>query len=306
MTWNHIGVDISKDWLDICDPRRGERRIANAPEAIRGWLGGLDGTDLVVMEATSRCDRFLRAESEALGVAFTRVNPLHSWHHAQSCNLAKTDRVDAQMLARFGAERQLEPDPPSDPARAELGLLAQRRDQILRMQTQEKNRLAETELVLIRRDIRASLRTLAGRLARIEAAIRAHLTAHPELSAQADLLCTIPGIGQVTAVELLAHLPQLGRLDRRAIAKLGGVAPRSNESGRHKGRRTLFPGRRHIRKALYMAALSGMRHPALFGGAATRLRAKGKPGKVIAMALARKILTIANAILKTGKPFRPA
>ena len=129
-------------------------------------------------------------------------------------------------------------------------------------------------------------------------------TPPPQLAEQAGLLRSIPGIGQITAVELLAHLPQLGALDRRSVASLGGLAPKARESGKYRGKRRLGPGRWHIRSALYMAALSGLRHPTHFGGMAQRMRAAGKPGKVIAIAIARKILTIANAILRSGKPFQ--
>jgi len=304
MARNYIGVDISKDWLDICDPRRGETRIDNTAPALRRWLQGLDQGGFLILEATSRCDKLLRAQAAAAGVGYARLNPLHSWYYAQSHNLAKTDRVDARMLARLGAERQPEPTPETDPARAELGLLNQRRDQLLRMRTQEKNRLGDTAHPLLVKDIQASLKALARRIAQIEAAIRDHLGRNPELDTQARLLCTIPGVGRVTAVEILAHLPQLGRIDRRGIAQLGGLAPRAKDSGQRKGQRRLAPGRRHVRKALYMAALSGLRHPDLFGGLARRMRAAGKAGKVIAIAIARKILTIANAIIRTGEPFR--
>lgn len=303
MPRNHIGVDISKNWLDIHDPQRGEQHIDNLAGAIAEWLGELSGEDFLVMEATSRCDAPLRRAAEAAGIPFARINPLHGWHHAQSRNLPKTDRVDARMLADFGLRQQPGPTPPAEPARVALGQLSQRRDQLVRMQVQEKNRLADAELPLLKKDIRASLRSVARRIASIEAAIAAHLEEHPALAGDAALLCTIPCIKPVTAVELLAHLPQLGQLDRRAIAKLGGLAPKSSDSGRHQGKRRLFPGRRHVRGALYMPALVGLRHPHLFGGFATRLRAANKPGKVIVMALARKILTIANAILRTRQPY---
>ena len=303
MTRNYIGVDISKDWLDIHDPERGEQRIDNLAGAIAAWLGGLSGEDFLVMEATSRCDSALRAAAEAAGIAFARINPLHGWHYAQSRNLAKTDRVDAWMLADFGARQQPEPTPPADPARVGLGQLAQRRDQLVRMQVQEKNRLDEVDQKAVRQDIHAMLRSIARRIARIEAAIAEHLEAHPALGRDVELLCTIPCIKPVTAVELLAHMPELGQLDRRAIAKLGGLAPRAKDSGRRKGRRHLFPGRRHIRGALFMPALAGLRHPHLFNGFGARLKARNKAGRVIVIALARKILTVANAIMKSRKPY---
>ena len=111
MTRNYIGVDIAKDWLDIHDPRRGEARIDNAAPALRRWLSKLDEDAFLVLEATSRCDTLLRGQAARAAVRYARVNPLHSWHYAQSLNLAKTDRVDARMLARFGAERQPAPTP---------------------------------------------------------------------------------------------------------------------------------------------------------------------------------------------------
>lgn len=304
MAWNYIGVDLSREHIDICDPRRGEARCANTPATIKKFIASLGDTDFLVFEATSGCDRPLMDEGERAGIAFTRLNPSHSWHFSRSLNLAKTDRVDARMLARLGAERQPEPDAPRDRARTELADLARRRDQLIRMQTQESNRLSECTHPVARRDITASLKTLATRLKRIGEAIDAHLNAHTQLHRHAELLRTIPGVGERTAVELLAHLPELGQCDRRAVASLGGLAPRARDSGKYRGKRFLGDGRRHIRKALYMAALSALRHPHLFGGQVTRMRENGKPGKVIVIAIARKMLVTANAILRSETPFK--
>ncbi|MGL4238141.1 IS110 family transposase [Tabrizicola sp.] len=306
MTQTHIGVDISKDMLDIFDPRCGHRRIANTTAGIRRWLCGIGTDSFLVFEATSRCDKHLVAGAAAAKIPFVRINPLHGWHFAQSLNLPKTDRIDARMLARFGAERYPEPTLPADPARSDLAALSQRRDQLKRMETQEKNRLQDTSLAILQRDLRASLKALAVRITRIDALIRDHLRAHPQLAGQAKLLRSIPGIGPVTAVEMLAHLPQLGTVDRRSIASLGGLAPKARESGKFKGKRVLGPGRRHVRRCLYMAALAALRHPHLFGNAAARMRVAGKPGKVIVIAIARKIITIANAVLRDQTPFATA
>jgi transposase len=306
MTRNPIGVDLSKDVLDICDPRRGESRIPNTVEAIAGWLAGLGPDDLVVYEATSACDRPLRLALRKASHAGVRVNPLHAWHFSRSLNRAKTDRLDAAMLARFGAERQLEPDPDADPEREALRALVQRRDQLKRMATQEKNRLSACALPLVAGDIRAELAGLARRVARIEAAIAGHLARHPALGAAERLPRSIPGFGAVTTMTLIAHLAELGAVDRRAIASLGGLAPRAHESGRYRGRRFLGEGRRHVRRALYMAALSALRHPGFLAAFVAKMKAAGKPGKVILMAVARRLLVIANAILRTGVPFRAA
>lgn len=305
MTRNHIGVDLSKDVLDVFDPCRGETRIVNAPKAIARWVARLGPEDFVVFEATSGCDQPVRAVLEAAGRDFVRLNPLHAWHFARSLNLAKTDRVDARMLARLGAERQPDPDPGSDPARAELRALSQRRDQLKRMQTQEKNRLSAASLPVVARDIRAELANLARRLARIESAIAEHIARHPALSEDARLLRAIPGIGPVATTEILAHLPEAGHVDRRECASLAGLAPRAHESGKSKGRRSLGDGRRHLRRALYMAALSALRHDGFLSGFVARMKADGKPSKVILMAVARRLLVIANAILRSRIPFQP-
>lgn len=304
MTRNHIGVDLSKDFLDICDPRRGEARVANEPKAIAAWMTGLGADDVIVYEATSRCDRPLRLALRAAGHPGVRLNPLHAWHFARSLNRAKTDRLDAAMLARLGAERQPAPDAQLDPAREELRALVQRRDQLKRMEVQERNRLSACTLPLVVKDIRAELANLARRLGRIEKAIADHLARHPELAAADRLLRSIPGFGAVTAMTLIAHLPELGQVDRRAIASLGGLAPRAHDTGRHRGKRFLGEGRRHVRRTLYMASMSALRHPGFLADFVVKTKAAGKPGKVILMAVARRLLTIANAILRSGVPFQ--
>jgi transposase len=259
MPRNHIGVDLSKDALDLCDPLRGEARIANEPRAIAAWIAGLGPDDVVVYEATSGCDGPLRAALDAAGQPGTRLNPLHAWHFARSLNRAKTDRLDAATLARLGAERQPAPDAPLDPAREELRDLVGRRDQLMRMNVQEKNRLARVRHPAVAADIRDVLATLAARLARIEAAIVEHEARHPELEAADRLLRSIPNIGPVSSMVLLAYLGELGSSDRRAIASLAGLAPRARDSGRYRGRRFLGDGRRQVRRALYMAATSALR-----------------------------------------------
>jgi transposase len=267
---------------------------------------------MIVYEATSRCDRPLRLALRKARGSGVRLNPLHAWHFARSLNLPKTDRVaqnarfqrDAAMLARLGAERQPAPDAAPDPAREELRALASRRDQLKRMAAQEKNRLSDCTLDLVGKDIRAELKGLARRIENIEKAIAEHLARHRAPATAERLLRGVPCLGAVSTVTLLAHLPELGHASRRAIASLGGLAPRARESGKYKGRRALGDGRRHIRRALFMASLSAFRHPGFLADSIARMKAARKPGKVILMAVARKLLTIANAILRTGVPFK--
>lgn len=317
MAQNYIGVDLSKDWLDIFDPARGAARIANTDAELRAFLGELGPQDMLIFEReaedgsvrgtdpppNSGCDgRLIRLASIA-GQPFHRLNPLHGWHFARSLNLPKTDRVDARMLARLGAERRPEPASFHDAIRAELAELHGRRDQLKRMETQEKNRLHKASCGRVRADIRAMLRVLAGRIAKAEAAIEAYLAAHPALHEQAGLLQSIPGLGRVTAVTLLSAMPELGRCDRREATSLAGLAPRARESGKWTGQRFIGGGRRHVRRALYMAALSAIRHGSFCSSFVKGMRARGKAGKVIAIAVARKILTVANAVLRDKTPF---
>lgn len=209
------------------------------------------------------------------------------------------------MLARFGAERRPEPQAAPSPARVTLGELETRREQLKVMEGQEKSRLRKATHAAVREDHITLLHSLADRLTKIEASIRAHINAHPDLAEPARLLQSIPGIGIVAATVLIAHLPELGRIDRRAIASLAGLAPKARESGKWHGTRSIGDGRRHIRRALYMAALSALRPSSCFATTTAALRAKGKPGKVIAIAIAiaRKLLVIANAIIAKQEPF---
>lgn len=250
MARNTIGVDLAKDFLEVCDPVRGRSRVANRPKAVARWVAGLGETDFVVYEATSGCDRPLRVALAEAGRPGARVNPLHAWHYARSRNRAKTDRLDAALLADYGRERQPAPDPALDPAREALRALVGRRDQLRRMEVQEKNRLSgclgEGAPALVVRDVRAGLARLARSLARIEAAIRTQVAGDATLARDAALLRSIPDIGPVTAVTLLAWLAELGHTSRRAAASLAGVAPRARDSGARLGQapRQALPRRR--------------------------------------------------------------
>lgn len=289
------------------DPRVG-RATAHANSAVGiGALCKTCGPDAVfIFEATSGCDQALLKVLAAAERPFVRLNPLHAWHFAQSLNLPKTDRTDARMLARLGAECQPTPHQPQDPARGELAELADRRDQLKRMETQEKNRLTKTMSPMIRADIRASLKALGLRIARFEAEIADHLARCPALACDAHLLRSIPGIGPVTSACLLARLPERGHLDRRAIAALAGLAPKARESGKLRGQRRIGQGCEMVRRLLYMSALSLWRTPGPATTALRRMQDAGKPSTVILIAMARKLLIIANAVLRDQTPFRTA
>lgn len=304
MTHVYLGCDISKEQLDLFDPRSGRASAEpNSAAGIHRLLRDCGPDAILVFEATSGCDQALLRALAKAGQPYVRLNPLHAWHFAQSLNLPKTDRVDARMLARFGAERQPAPHLPPEAARVELAELVGRRDQLKHMETQEKNRLYKATLPITRADIRASLEALAARIAQLEAAIADHVAQTRELNRDARLLRSVPGIGKVISAGLLAHLPELGHLDRRAIASLAGVAPKARESGKFRGRRHIGQGREAVRSWLYMAALSVWRTTNDKLAMIRRMVEAGKPKKVILIALARKIATIANAILRDQKPY---
>jgi len=307
MPQTYIGCDLSRDRIDVFDPRIGHATShPNSPAGLKALFEACRPEAILVVEATSGCDQALLRACTTAARPFVRLNPLHAWHFAQSLNLPKTDRTDARMLARLGAERRPAPHRPPDPARGELAELADRRDQLKRMETQEKNRLGKTAAPLIRADIRASLKALSARIKRFEAEIAAFLARSPDLARDAELLRSVPGMGPVTSANLLARLPELGQLDRRAIASLAGLAPKARESGKFRGKRRIGQGRASVRRLLYMAAMSLWRRPGAMGGLTGRLLAAGKPPKVALIALARKIATIANAVLRDQKPFRTA
>ena len=173
-----------------------------------------------------------------------------------------------------------------------------------RLETQEENRLGKTWSASVADSHRAMLEVVRRQVAEAERAIEAFLRNHPELGRKARLLRTIPGVGLVASAVLAAQMPELGAVDRRAAASLAGLAPRARESGKWRGRRFTGDGRRHVRRALYMAALTAMRANSPFAQTVDRLRERGKPGRLVAIAMARKLLVIANAVLRDEQPFK--
>ncbi|WP_334150761.1 IS110 family transposase [Hyphomicrobium sp.] len=302
----YIGADLSKDWIDIYHPQQDEhRRIANNAPSISAFLQTMQQHDILIFEATSGCDDILLAQIRAEDTVFVRVNPAHAWHFSRACNLPKTDRVDARMLSAFGAARQMEPQQTNTPARDRLRALVKRRRQYKDMETQEKNRLRRIADPELTRDIQSLLAILERRVAKLEKQISQQLSECEELHRVSSLLASAPGIGPVSASVLVADMPELGSADRRQIVSLAGLAPRAYESGKFKGKRRLADGRRHVRKVLYMAALSVMAQGRYFQPFIKRMKAEGKANKAIVMAIARKLLTILNTLVSQQQPFDP-
>lgn len=302
-----IGVDVAKHWIDARPLGGKGERIAMEEAALRRFAeaAAREGAK-VVFEATGGYDRPLAAALAAAGVTHSRVNPAQSRQFARAIGVgAKTDRVDARVLAEMGARLELAPALPLPPARRDLQALATRRRQLVGMRKQELTRVQQTQDALGRASITRAIAFFDCEIAELEDRIAAVVAGDPALAEPARRLRTAPGVGPVIAVGLIAELPELGRLDRRAIAALVGLAPIADDTGTRRGRRAIGGGRPIPRSLLYIAALHASRHDPGFGAFRARMQAKGLTVKQALVATARKLLTVLNAMLKSGTDFIP-
>jgi transposase len=303
-----IGIDVSKHRLDIFDDAIGAAEsIANAPQPITEQVARWRcGNVFVVFEATGIYDHELAAQLRQAGIRFARINPARARDFARaSGRLAKTDAIDAHMLANFARVMMPPEDPAPEPARNALALLAKRRDQLVQMRAQEKNRRSEARDRTIIEAIWRLIDFLDGEIAMIEASIAALIETEAPV-ADARLIRSIPGVGPVACMQLIAQMPELGQIGPKQIAALAGLAPLNVDSGTHRGKRTIGGGRKRVRDALYMAALNAVRRSGSFRAFYHRLRAAGKPAKLALIAVARKLLTVLNAMLRDRKPYLAA
>jgi len=237
-------------------------------------------------------------------VAVAVVNPKRVRDFARAAGvLAKTDRLDAQVLALFGQRIQPQVHALPDETQQEIAELVDRRAQLVPMRAQEKTRLATVKPVA-RKSVREHIEWLDKRIKQIDGDLDTRLKDSPVYKVRYDLLDSIPGVGKVTITTLLGRLPELGALDRKPLASLVGVAPFNDDRGKRRGQRYIQGGRADVRCTLYMAALSATRCNPIIKALFQRLRAQGKPFKVALTACMRKLLIIMNAILKTGQPWR--
>ncbi len=301
-----VGVDVSKHRLDVFDPRGGGGQVANEAVALESCAAGLARQRaFVVFEATGRYAWPLRDAPEAAGAAYHCANPAQARHFARACGvIGKTDRVDARLLASMGSTLALRPTAVLSGKRRRIKALGTRRRQLVDMKTQEKTRLHEVEPFL-REGIGLHIAWLSREIARLDTQIARETRADPELAAQQKLLLSAPGVGPVVAAALAAELPELGQLDRRKIAALAGLAPIARDSGTRTPVRRIGGGRPYLRSMLYLAALQASRRCDRFIAFRERLQAKGKTPKQAIIAVARKLLTTLNAMLKTNTPFAP-
>ena len=306
-----IGIDVAKAELVVAARPSGERwTVANDEAGVRALAARLAAAapELVVLEATGGCELLAAAALAAAGLPVAVVNPRQVRDFARATGqLAKTDRLDAGVLALF-AERVRPAARPLPNAEAQaLEALLTRRRQLLEMLHAERNRLGQ----LAGRGQRAVAKSLTAHVAYLEREVRATDTdlgamvrASPAWRERDDLLRSVPGVGPVLSLTLLAELPELGRLSRREIAKLVGVAPLARDSGTLRGRRFIHGGRASVRAVLYMGTLAATRSNPAITAFYGRLLAAGKPKQLALVACMRKLLTTLNAMARTGAPWR--
>ena len=304
----YVGIDVSKVRLDVAvHPAGDHSEFANNPAGIAALVARLReiGPELVVLEASGGYEAAVTASlAEVVPVAV--VNPRQVRDFAKATGiLAKTDRLDARVLARFGEAVRPQARPLPDESAQELSALLARRRQLLEMITAETNRLALAPKRL-RDSIKAHIKWMRHQLGAVDHDLDQWVRSSPVWREKDDLLRTTPGVGPVLARTLLGDLPELGNLSRRQIAALVGLAPFACDSGTYRGRRMIRGGRSHVRATLYMATLTAIRHNAVIKTFYERLRHTGKPFKVAITAAMRKLLTILNAMVAHREPWTPA
>jgi transposase len=304
-----VGIDVSKDTLDVAvRPEELVFRVANDEAGHRELVTRLRplSVELVVMEATGGYQAGVATTLVVARLPVAVVNPRQVRDFARSMGqLAKTDALDAVMLARFAEMVRPEPRAPKDEETLELEALVTRRRQVVEMIGAETNRLQQTPKKL-QPEIHDHIEWLKHRLKDLDREMKKRIKDSPVWREKEDLLRGVPGVGFVTAATLLCELPELGALGRKQIAALVGVAPLNRDSGQMRGRRTIWGGRASVRRTLYMAALSATTKNPTIQAFYKRLCAAGKPKKAALVACMRKLLVILNAMLRGSTSWRPA
>jgi transposase len=308
----YAGIDVSKARLDVAlRPTDRLFEVANDQAGIDSLLVGLQQEQarptLVVLEATGGLERPLAAALAAAAIPVVVVNPRQARDFARATGkLAKTDKIDARILARFGEALRPKPRPIPDEEAREFSAILARRRQIIDMLTAEKNRLGSTASKAVGKRVEAHVKWLEKELSRTDEDLDHTIRASAIWRENEALLRGVPGVGAVLARTLLAELPELGagEITPKQLAALVGIAPLNRDSGTLRGRRTIWGGRERVRAVLYMGALVATRYNPTIKEFYERLCAKGKPKMVALVACMRKLLTILNAILKNRTPWR--
>jgi transposase len=310
MTNPYVGIDVAKATLDVAIGSDGELvQVENSEAGIARLLQRLGeaAPTLVVLEATGGYESVVVAAIVGRGIAVAVVNPRQVRDFAKATGvLAKTDRIDARVLARFAEAVRPEPRPLPTAEAKELEEFLSRRRQLVDMLTMEKNRQSIATTERMKKSLKKHVDWLEEALRRANDDIDKAIRNSPAWREQEDLLRSLPGIGPVTARTILAELPELGRLNRRKIAALVGVAPLNRDSGTLQGSRTCWGGRANVRQVLYMAAMAAVRCNPVIRRTYVALRARGKKHKVALVACMRKLLTIMTAIVRDQRRWIPS
>jgi len=304
-----VGIDVAKHSLDVCILGDGK------PFSVPYDAGGLQqllprlpeiGTCLVTIEATGGYQRRVVAQLADVGHRVAVVNPRQVRDFAKGLGiLAKTDRIDARVIALFGQHVRPRPMAEVHEKQEELQQLVTRRRQLVNLRTAEKNRMDTLSSKPVRKSVQQVIDLLNKQIKRIEKAIASLLDSDDDWTDKGNIIQSVPGVGPVAVASLLADLPELGLLNRQEISALVGLAPFNRDSGRHRGKRSIWGGRSSVRSVLYMAALTARRCNPTIGNFAARLEAEGKPFKVVLTACMRKLLVILNTLVKTNSHWNP-
>ena len=302
-----VGIDVSKNTLDLrIEPAGEAMHVAYDDQGIaqvcRRLVEALP--TLIVMEATGGLETRLAGELAAKGLPVAVINPRQARDFAKATGqLAKTDRVDAAILCAFARAIRPAVRPLKSADARELDDLVNRRHQLVEIRVQETLRLAAASSKALQKSLKTHIAWLDKRITKLDHDLKDRLQTSDAWKVKDDLLRGIPGVGDVTSMTMLAKCPELGQLNRREIAKLVGVAPLADDSGKHRGKRFIWGGRADVRAVLYMATVAAMRCNPAIKPFAQRLKMSGKPAKVVISACMRKLLTIMNAMIKTNSPW---
>ena len=303
----YVGCDISKATIDFVDGcSKIHVQIANTRKDIIDFLKPYQGKNVsFAFEATGYYGLELQTCLSETGLAPIQINPLHARRFAQSRGrLAKTDRIYATQLAEMAKRFELPPTKTFCKQEQDLKSLINRRDQLVSQRSAEKKRLRQTDMKPVIASLQRAIDQLNEEIELFETLIVQAIAANPRFAQKNRLLQTVPGISKTTAPILIAMLSELGHTNRREIAALAGLAPFNCDSGTMRGHRSIAGGRQRIRRALYMAALGSIRTKSKLAEKYRSLRAAGKSAKVALIAVARKIVTIINTMLKTGMEYQ--
>jgi transposase len=303
-TW--VGIDVCQQWLDVhVLPQGVTFQQPNSPSGVQALIEQLQplSVSLVVAESTGGLERILLSGLQAVNIPISIANPRKVKGFAIALGKAKTDKLDAQVIARFAQSVQPRPQAIVAASTQAMSELVRRRTQLIEMQVAEKNRLTRASQS-VQADIQEHIEQIAGRIKRLSEQIQSLAVAQKEGQRKQEILLSVQGVGKVTAALCLAELPELGQLSDKQIARLVGVAPLNHDSGKHQGKRMIAGGRTSVRCGLYMATLVATKHNPVIRRFYERLVAKGKLKKVALVACMRKLLVILNAMIRDNKTWQ--